>query len=146
MAEMARRLKRISESMLQEEMEDIILTNTKPLKQAKESEFEQGLNPDGTKIGRYRSPEYAKEKNIMNPIAGFGNVDLIYSGRFVRELYPYRTSGSRYLFANRLDYGRNLIQKYGEGIEGLNNDTFFNLQKNLYAPQLVQFIKKQIGQ
>lgn len=127
-------------------MEEIILTSPKPLKEAKEIEFTQGHKPDNSNIGRYRSNAYAREKNIQNPIAGFGNVDLIRTGRFMRELYPYRTSGSRYLFATRLDYGRDLLKRYGQDILGLNENTFFQLQVNLYKPQLVRFIQQQIGQ
>lgn len=146
MAEMGRRLRKITEPMLQEEMEDIILSNPKPLKSEKEIEFTKGENPDKTKIGRYRNNAYAREKNIQNPIAGFGNVDLIKTGRFVKQLFPYKTSATGYLFANKLDYGRDLITRYGRDILGINHDAFFKIQVNIYRPELVRFIRKQIGQ
>lgn len=144
-AEMLRRLNRITETMLQEEVEDIILTTPKLLKEAKEIEFLQGRRPDKKYIGNYRNPDYAEDKNMLNPIPGYGHVDLIVSGRFVNNLYPYRTRKNRYLFANRVDYGVELIEKYGKDILGLNQNTFFRIQRDYYKPHIIKFIKKQLG-
>lgn len=127
-------------------MEDIILSMPKPIKEEKRNEFELGVNPDGTQIGLYRDFFYAEGKNFMNPRAGFGAVDLILTGRFVNELFPERLGADRYLFQSALDYGRDLFNKYGNQIGGINQSEFERIQKDFYLPYLRKYIKQRFGQ
>lgn len=145
-AEYSRRLKKITQPMLQEQVQEIITQQPTPLKQAKENELLQGIKPDGSKIGKYKNRAYATAKSSQNPKAGFGNVDLIRSGRFVSSLIPYRSGGNKYLFSQNVRYGHFLVNRYGRDNLGLNQDTFNNIQKVHYRPLIVQFIKKQLGQ
>ncbi|HYD90288.1 MAG TPA: hypothetical protein VEA37_02235, partial [Flavobacterium sp.] len=39
-----------------------------------------GEDVNGGKIGKYKSKDYARRKFNMNPLAGYGNVDLRYKG------------------------------------------------------------------
>jgi hypothetical protein len=45
-------------------------------------QLEQGLNATGKKLGRYKSNSYAKRKNQMNSLPGFGIPDLKLTGAF----------------------------------------------------------------
>lgn len=122
-------------------MEDITLSQPKPIKEQKRNEFELGVNPDGTQIGLYRDFFYAQGKNFMNPRAGFGAVDLIFTGRFSNELFPERVGKDRYIFRTALDYGRDLFAKYGNQIGGINQTEFERIQRDYYAKHLVKYIK-----
>lgn len=125
-------------------MEKIILSDTH-LKNEKIHELKRGDRPDGSEIGTYRSQSYSLFKSSLNPLAG-GYVDLILTGSFSNNLFPVRQSNNIYSFDGKDRKTGDLISKYGMDIMGLNQETFNRLQKDLYAPQLIRYIKKKIGQ
>lgn len=126
-------------------MEDLVITSPE-VRNQKRNEFLAGKNPDGSQIGGYRDFSYARAKNMQNPLAGFGQVDLILTGNFQRSLYVRPIAKGRFLFTNQLDYGNDLISKYGDGILGENQDAFNRIQKVNLSPQLRKFIKTKLGQ
>jgi len=81
----------------------------------------------------------------MNGLAGFGNVDLILTGAWSNSLFPIK-KGDGFFFDSSNDKNSELISKYGLDILGLNQKTFNKIQKEVYARQIVLFIKKRIGQ
>lgn len=115
------------------------------LRKAKINELEFGLLPDRKKIGQYASDEYAFKKNNLNPLAGMGNVDLILTGAWSNSLFPIK-KGSGFVFNSSNDKNNGLLQKYGDGILGLNQKTFDKIQKEVYKPELFKYIRKRIGQ
>lgn len=123
-------------------MQKIILSDQKNLKEEKISEFERGLRPDNKRIGGYQSGEYANEKNQMNPLAGFGNVDLIYSGSFVSKLFVKPLTKNGFIFDSSDNKTGNLIGKYGLDIMGLNKEWFYKRQSEIYRLVLQQQIKQ----
>lgn len=46
-----------------------------------------GQRPDGSLIGKYKSADYAKKKNAMNPLAGYGNMDWKFKGDLYNEIF-----------------------------------------------------------
>jgi len=112
---------------------------------AKLNEFRRGELPNGNAIGFYKSPEYSLFKRNLNPLAG-GTVDLILTGSFTRGLFVDDIAPSRFLFDSHDEKTDLLIGKYGLDIMGINQQEWERLQRNVYAPQLVKFIKRQIGQ
>lgn len=46
-----------------------------------------GMTGKGNKIGTYKSPKYAAMKFAQNPLAGYGNVDLIRLGVFSGDIF-----------------------------------------------------------
>lgn len=112
------------------------------LKKAKIKELEKGLRPDGKQIGLYRNPSYARYKNILNPQAGLGNVDLILTGAFANSLFPVRQSRSTFIFDASNSKAGDLFAKYGNENRGLATDTFEDIQRDYIAPELVQYIKE----
>ena len=142
-AEMLRRLNRVV-TEIPEETRRIIQRDPK-LIAAKYKEFQRGDKPDGTAIGFYRNTEYGLFKQRMNPLAG-GTVDLILTGSFTRGLFVESLGNSRYTFDSTDDKTDDLIGKYGKDIMGLNQGEWIRLQREVHAPLLIRFIKRQLGQ
>ena len=146
LAELKRRLKKVSLEGLQIEMRNII-TSDPNVYDAKMYEFERGLTPDLDRIGVYRDVDYAVMKQQMNPLAG-GDVDLILTGSFTSQLFIQYLGDSRYQFDSRdskapMLFSRNYyLGVNGSVLRGLNKETFDDLQKKLYAPELIRHIKK----
>lgn len=75
-------------------------------------QMHRGLNADGGKIGEYHSELYAEEKFKLNPLAGFGFVDLrltgaYYQGRYIKIVGDKVVQGSTDPKAQKLE------EKYG---------------------------------
>lgn len=121
-------------------MREIVLSDQKALKEEKVSEFTKGEKPDGTKIGKYKDPEYAYFKNQINPVAGFGNVDLLLTRQFTGRMFvkPY---ASGFIFDSTDPKTPNLL-RYGYEIMGLNQDWFNQRQKDIYRIVLLHDISK----
>lgn len=45
-----------------------------------------GVRADGKRIGRYKNKRYAADKFAMNNLAGFGFIDLRYTGEFHKRV------------------------------------------------------------
>lgn len=101
--------------------------------------MEGDIYGNGT-TARYRSKNYELFKAQKNPVAG-GAVDLILTGRFVESMYLLKQKRGRYLFGNRDQKRRKLIDKYGEGILGLNQKAFSKFQIDFIKNDFVKKIK-----
>lgn len=120
-------------------MEVIVLNDRQSLKNEKIDEWQEGLRPDNSKIGTYRSKEYRKFKSILNPKAG-GYVDLLLTGQTASSLFVHKgTQNGSFIFGMNDRY--NLIGKYGKDILGLNQNWFINRQKEKYVSELMKEIK-----
>lgn len=73
-----------------------------------------GKDPYGNAIGMYRFEEYAEEKYAMNTFAGFGNVDLTYSGLMGRSIEIQGFNKSEFEVFSKVDYYDKIVQKYGD--------------------------------
>ena len=142
-AEMLRRLNRVV-TEIPEETRKIIQRDPQTIA-AKYKEFQRGDRPDGTAIGFYRNSGYGLFKRNLNPLAG-GTVDLILTGSFTRGLFVESLGNSRYIFDSTDDKTDDLIGKYGQDIMGLNQGEWYRLQREVHAPLLIRFIKRQLGQ
>jgi hypothetical protein len=140
--ELQRRLNKASKlSLLQKEVEKIVLTDTK-IRELKRDEFERGRNPDGSAISpAYRSASYKAFKQSTNPKAQ-GRVDLIFTGAFVNQLFQKSLGSSKFLFDSQNEKTSMLRGKYGKRIFGLNKETFLELQQTDYRDKLVRKIRQ----
>ena len=120
-------------------MSEIVLSDNRNLKDAKVNEWEQGITPDGDKIGTYKDAEYAIFKDQINPRAN-GYVDLLLTRQTANTLFVQSLSDRKFLFGMK-DY-HNLIGRYGEQIMGLNQETFEKRQSDVYRYTLIYIIKK----
>lgn len=112
------------------------------LKQAKINELERGLRPDGQPIGLYRNPNYAKYKNILNPRAGLGKVDLILTGAFANSLFTVRRGKGTFSFDASNTKAPALFEKYGQDNRGLSDEAFNEYQNETLAPEIAEYIKQ----
>lgn len=112
-----------------------------------------GKNADGKRIGKYRNNAYAKKKNEMNPEPGLGNVDLILTGEFSRNIFAQSDGGvmeiasgefSRHIFAQNDSKSQMLEEKYGESIFGLS-DKFKETPASILQTELNNEIKNELG-
>jgi len=113
------------------------------IKKAKINEFEFGLRPNFTKIGLYSNDAYAQKKYLLNPLAGFDQVDGILTGNTVGSLFTQK-KGDSFIFKARYQWN-NLIKRYGQDLEGLNQKTFEKIQAQEQAPILAKYINEQLG-
>jgi len=120
-------------------VEEIVLSDQKRLKEEKINEWEQGINPDGSKIGVYKDAEYAIFKDNINPRAG-GYVDLLLTRGTANTLFVIPTEKRRFKFKMFDRY--NLIGRYTDSITGLNQQTFDKRQNDIYKYILIKDIKK----
>jgi hypothetical protein len=102
-----------------------------------------GQTSEGRKIGRYKSPAYAKKKYQLSRLAGYGNVDLRLTGDFYRGVTVDPRSKS--VAIGGADYKTEILtDKYGEEIFGLNQEYAGEYSVNYLAPVAVERIKKHI--
>jgi hypothetical protein len=89
-AELNRRVKRLNVETTSEESID---QTKEDYKSSQRDQMLHGLKADGSKIGKYRSPAYARRKYAMNPLAGFGNMDWRLTGSLHKEIFVHADNG-----------------------------------------------------
>jgi hypothetical protein len=82
-------------------------------------QMHKGLDSEGEKIGEYRSELYAEQKHRINPLPGFGFVDLRLTGAFYEGMYM-RVEGDSLLEGSEDEKAEGLEEKYGKAIFGLS--------------------------
>jgi hypothetical protein len=102
-----------------------------------------GLNALGEQIGKYRNPAYARRKNAMNPLPGFGIPDLKLSGAFHRQVYA-ETRGDKVILDSTDPKTQKLVDKYGEEIFGLNKVSKIEFIKESLRPKFLSVIRKAL--
>lgn len=100
-----------------------------------------GLKSDGHRMQRYRSKQYAQQKNEMNPLPGLGNPDLFLTGR-TYESMEIDFNGEQIEYLMNDPYG--LREKYGDEIQGLHEkNKSFHARENL-MPVFVNLAKEKL--
>lgn len=79
----------------------------------------EGKDSEGNTLRKYRRPRYARVKNEMNPVPGYGNPDLKLTGAFHRSIFA-DVEGKSILFDAKDSKVSDLAAKYGESIFGLS--------------------------
>lgn len=73
-----------------------------------------GYDSNNDAIGLYRFEDYAEEKNAMNSLAGFGNVDLTYSGAMGRAIQIKGLNNNEFEVFSTVSYYDKILEKYGD--------------------------------
>lgn len=71
--------------IIDKEMTTVLRANKTFLAELNTEQLAQGIDETGQQIGArlpYRSPTYARYKNMLNPLAGIGNPDLRLTGAY----------------------------------------------------------------
>lgn len=143
MVQMRDKLQKLSLPVVKDLTSDIILADRKIINQ-KIDEFKAGVNPDGTRIGAYKSESYKLFKIQKNPFAQ-GNVDLILTGALKEGLKVEYAGDGRYLLKSTDSKWEGFTKKYGHQISLIREDQFKRLQKTEYAPQLIKAMRRLSG-
>lgn len=106
----------------------------------------EGKRSDGQRIGKYGSgPRYRRLKFNLNPLAGYGNIDLRLKGGFYRGIKTYFFTTA--FFFKSTDWKNDILTKeYGEEIFGLNTKHIKIYAKETLTPLGRERIRKLILQ
>jgi hypothetical protein len=143
--EILRRLESVTKiTTLREMVYDEIKAEEELLKNIKEEEFKVGDIYGNSFRTQYKDFFYAEYKNAKNPRAGFGNVDLINTGSFIESFRLNKPTQNKYKWG-ATDRKRNiLVEMYGEGIMGMNQETFKKFQLEVVKPRFVKKLQRII--
>jgi len=104
----------------------------------------EGKNRKGARIGRYRNPAYARMKEVMNPLPGFGVPDLRLTGEFYKQVYV-DVRDNTVIIDSTDEKTQSLVNKYGEEIFGLNENTKAEFIRKDLRPVFMQKISEATG-
>lgn len=134
------RIQRVKEDEVIEETMD---QSSPVITEKQREQMLTGVNSEGKKIGKYRSPAYARKKNAMNPLPGLGVPDLRLTGQFYKGIYT-EIRGDKIITDSTDEKTQDLADKYGENIFGLNKDKKAEAVEKI-KPVLVQNMKNAMG-
>jgi hypothetical protein len=143
MATIGRLINNLNSVSINTVVRDTLASNQDGLVAAQQKQMLQGKNSAGAIIGKYKNKKYRALKFNMNPLAGYGNVDLRLKGEFQRNIKVYFFSTSFFFKSTDSKYER-LTEKYGEIIWGLNKKTTQEVSKKTIAPSARTAITKLI--
>jgi hypothetical protein len=103
------------------ELEEALVDTQSNYVELQKEQMLHGLNAEGASIGTYVNAQYASMKNSLNPIPGFGKVDLKLTGQFYQDIYA--DARSEGIIVDSADQkSESLQQRYGQIIFGLADD------------------------
>ena len=144
-AEMLRRLQSINNiSLLRDIVYDEIIQNESILRDIKENELEQGNIYSNETTARYKNKEYAQDKHEQNPRAGFGVVDLINSGNYIKSFKLKTPKLNKYKWTATDNKKNKISKKYGD-VMSLNQETFDKFQIEIIKPRFVRKLQSIIN-
>ena len=103
---------------LDQHITQAVMDNEKEIIAMNQEQLLAGKTSKGAKIGRLRSPLYAREKIDRGGIAPFGDVDLFNTGAFQSKMMLW-TNGKTYEIGSSDSKEADLMGKYGAEIFGL---------------------------
>jgi hypothetical protein len=138
-------MKKRFESLNTDKVIDESLEEVSPLiADRQKDQMREGKNAKGGKIGRYRNAGYARMKNSMNPIPGFGVPDLLLTGAFYSEIFA-EPRGDKMVISSTNEKVAKLEDRFGKDIFGLNPPTKAELIREDLKPVLMRNIRKVVG-
>lgn len=101
-----------------------------------------GQNPQGKKIGRYRSKKYAQEKYQLSTLAGLGYVDLRLHGDFYRGVFAQIKNSSIIIFS-RDEKAPEIDAKYHPfGLSPQSRSTYVT---KFLKPEFIKNFKRELS-
>lgn len=107
-------------------------------------QLEVGVKSNGSKIGEYKSENYAEYKYDLNSTAGFGNVDLYLSGDFFFEMKLEGKGGTEYEISSDDWKNDDLVDKYGKDIFGMTEESRTRFIDGSYLEKFKQAVKDKL--
>lgn len=105
----------------------------------------KGLDGTGGSIHPlYRSAKYARMKNQMNALPGYGTPDLKLTGAFYQG-YGVRVEGDEVVKDSDVAYADDLFEKYGNAIGELDEENHEAYIDNGLSPVFTDKVREQTG-
>ena len=132
-------LKEVIDQSINDTKEDYIRLNT-------EQQLFKGLATDGRQLQPlYKSNSYAKKKNAMNPIPGFGVPDLKLTGSFYAN-QKLSVQGDEIMLDSDVNHTQYLEKNYGaDKIFGLDDENQEEYNFGAFQNALTEKITDQTG-
>jgi hypothetical protein len=112
--------------------------------EAQKDQLFQGSNSTGGSFRRYKNPDYAKEKNLMNPLPGLGNPDLKLNGDLYAAIYVTVQNGV--LTVGSKDQKAQMLEASYKNIFGLNpqemEDFLYGKVRPIYHQNIINSLKQ----
>lgn len=114
-------------------IDEQIKLNEKTFVESIKDRWLSGLDPNGEKIGEYRSLPYAKKKYSKSSRAGFLNVDFTLTGLMGNELVLNEISKGVFAFGSQVSYFNDVVERYGLKQFNITDDEKEEFLNNSYA-------------
>lgn len=101
-----------------------------------------GKKADGKKIGRYKNRRYAQEKYAMNPLAGFGNIDLRKEANFHNGVFV-KVERLSLIFGSRDEKSADLEKRYDPF--GLNKESRQTYSQKILPGHFIKNFKRELS-
>lgn len=127
------------EELINEAIED----NEAELIDSLQDQLQHGFDQSGSRIGEYSTKEYATIKTQMNPLAGFGNIDLKLEGDFYRDMFLEKIEKDFQIRSS--DYKNDKLERqYGKEIFGLMDENLGKVSQDYVLESLLEKIRKEL--
>lgn len=135
---------RVTKLDVSEVIENAIIDTQKDLVKYQKEQMLHGVRKSGKKIGKYKSPAYAKKKFQMNSKAGLGNKDLKLTGDFhSRVLVDVR--GKEVIVSSDDPKTEKIVEREGDDIFGLSKEFAKQYSNNELAEAAIVRFKNQLS-
>lgn len=133
------------DSGLEQEAYRILANVQDQVTELNKAQLKQGLTPLGQKLSpKYRNIRYARAKNTVNPLPGFGTPDLKFTGRFQSNFYLTASNKKFDIFSSDAKTDK-LIAKYGkENIFGLTIENNEIVNYEILLPKLMTWVLSKL--
>jgi hypothetical protein len=123
---------------------DAMTRCTVPLADLQRDQLKKGQSSTGGLIGRYKSKSYALKKNLINPLPGLGNVDLILTKDYSKGIKA-TVDGGKVVVTSGDQKAQHLEKRYGaDVIYGLNMEERREFVNGFYRREFLRSIKQVI--
>jgi hypothetical protein len=118
---------------------DLLRANGQEIEELNRGQLEEGLTANGTAIRpKYRNPKYARFKQGKNSKPPSGTPDLKLTGKYHKSITA-KFQGKKITLEATDSKDKDLSQKYGNEIKGLNSDSLEKLRNLLLNDLRIQF-------
>lgn len=122
---------------------DALVLQQKQIIEYQKAQMLHGQTATGDKIGKYKNKDYARKKANLNPLAGYGYVDLRLHNEFQRNI-TIRFFSDSYVIFSTDSKAEKLVQDYGPNIFGLNAEFIDDFAETFLNDEIQQQIIKNI--
>jgi len=127
-------------------IESTLMDQSRQYVKLQRDQLRHGLNSEGKRIGTYLNEQYADMKHELNPLAGYGNVDLILEGGFSGDLF-LDVRQTSFLVESGDEKSQSLQEKYDEngkvlGLEDERKEEFVEYVRPIFVEAVAKDLSK----